>query len=99
MSTSDRPLRIGQRVKVTGKDVKGTVAYFGYPTFATGKWVGVILDVPKGKNNGTIRGHAYFTVRSLHLFCYLNSKVFSIDICRHFISVKKIMACLSELLN
>jgi len=49
-------------VKVSGKDVKGTVAYFGYPTFATGKWVGVVLDEPKGKNNGTIRGHAYFTV-------------------------------------
>ncbi|XP_077287467.1 dynactin subunit 1 isoform X2 [Arctopsyche grandis] len=60
MSATDRPLRVGQRVKVAGKDVKGTVSYFGYPTFATGKWVGVILDEPKGKNNGTIRGHAYF---------------------------------------
>lgn len=46
---------------VVVKDVKGTVAYVGYPTFATGKWIGVILDEPKGKNNGTVRGHAYFT--------------------------------------
>ncbi|GBP36249.1 Dynactin subunit 1 [Eumeta japonica] len=58
---SDKPLTLGQRVKVVAKDVKGTVAYVGYPTFATGKWIGVILDEPKGKNNGTIRGHAYFT--------------------------------------
>ncbi|XP_063371284.1 dynactin subunit 1 [Cydia amplana] len=54
-------LSLGQRVKVVGKDVKGSVAYVGHPTFATGKWIGVILDEPKGKNNGTIRGHAYFT--------------------------------------
>ena len=98
MSTSDRPLRIGQKVKATGKDVTGTVAYFGYPTFATGKWVGVILDVPKGKNNGTIRGHAYFTVRS-YLFYYFNSKIFFVNIWCYFISVKKIVACSSELLN
>ncbi|XP_061725881.1 dynactin subunit 1 [Cydia pomonella] len=54
-------LTLGQRVKVVGKDVKGSVAYVGHPTFATGKWIGVILDEPKGKNNGTVRGHAYFT--------------------------------------
>ncbi|KAJ0169858.1 hypothetical protein K1T71_014464 [Dendrolimus kikuchii] len=58
---SDKPLTLGQRVIVVGKDVKGSVAYVGYPTFATGKWIGVILDEPKGKNNGTVRGHAYFT--------------------------------------
>lgn len=59
---SDKALTLGQRVLVVGKDVKGSVAYVGYPTFATGKWIGVILDEPKGKNNGTVRGHAYFTV-------------------------------------
>ncbi|CAH0698567.1 unnamed protein product [Spodoptera exigua] len=58
---SDKLLTLGQRVMVVGKDVKGSVAYVGHPTFATGKWIGVILDEPKGKNNGTVRGHAYFT--------------------------------------
>ncbi|XP_037299092.1 dynactin subunit 1 isoform X2 [Manduca sexta] len=58
---SDKALTLGQRVMVVGKDVKGSVAYVGHPTFATGKWIGVILDEPKGKNNGTVRGHAYFT--------------------------------------
>ncbi|XP_049883167.1 dynactin subunit 1 isoform X4 [Pectinophora gossypiella] len=57
---SDKALTLGQRVMVVGKDVKGSVAYIGYPTFATGKWIGVILDESKGKNNGTVRGHAYF---------------------------------------
>lgn len=68
---SDKLLTLGQRVIVVGKDVKGSVAYVGYPTFATGKWIGVILDEPKGKNNGTVRGHAYFRVSSnLENFIY-----------------------------
>ncbi|XP_072941306.1 dynactin subunit 1 [Epargyreus clarus] len=53
-------LTLGHRVIVVGKEVKGSVAYVGYPTFASGKWIGIILDEPKGKNNGTVRGHAYF---------------------------------------
>ncbi|XP_038221509.1 dynactin subunit 1 isoform X3 [Zerene cesonia] len=57
---SDKQLKLGQRVAVMGKNVKGTVAYMGHPTFASGKWIGIILDEPKGKNNGTVRGHAYF---------------------------------------
>lgn len=65
---SDKALTLGQRVLVVGKDVKGSVAYVGYPTFATGKWIGVILDEPKGKNNGTVRGHAYFTVSYIYFF-------------------------------
>ncbi|CAB3232227.1 unnamed protein product [Arctia plantaginis] len=59
--SDNKLLTLGQRVIVVGKDVKGSVAYVGYPTFATGKWIGVILDEAKGKNNGTVRGHAYFT--------------------------------------
>ncbi|CAG5036980.1 unnamed protein product [Parnassius apollo] len=57
---ADKVLTLGQRVIVVGKDVKGSVAYVGYPTFASGKWIGIILDEPKGKNNGTVRGHSYF---------------------------------------
>ena len=46
-------LQVGQRVEVLGKGVQGVVAYVGTTLFAYGKWVGVILDEPKGKNNGT----------------------------------------------
>ena len=55
-------LRVGQRVEITGKECQGAIAYIGHPTFATGKWIGVILDEPKGKNNGTIKGQSYFRV-------------------------------------
>lgn len=54
--------KVGQRVEVRGKDCQGVIAYIGHPSFATGKWIGVILDEPKGKNNGTIKGQSYFKV-------------------------------------
>lgn len=52
----------GQRVEVSGKDCQGVIAYIGHPSFASGKWIGVILDEPKGKNNGTVKGQTYFQV-------------------------------------
>lgn len=57
---SERSLKVGARVDITGKDLQGTVAYIGMTSFAVGKWVGVVLDEPKGKNNGTIKGQTYF---------------------------------------
>lgn len=54
--------KVGQRVEVPGKDCQGVIAYIGHPSFASGKWIGVILDEPKGKNNGTIKGQSYFKV-------------------------------------
>lgn len=59
---SERLLKIGQRIEVSGKDVRGVIAYVGMTSFAVGKWVGVILDEPKGKNNGSIKGQTYFSV-------------------------------------
>lgn len=55
-------IQIGMRVEVTGKNVQGEVAYYGNTGFASGKWVGVILDEPKGKNNGSVQGKTYFQV-------------------------------------
>ncbi|XP_044598669.1 dynactin subunit 1-like isoform X2 [Cotesia glomerata] len=52
--------KIGARVEIAGKDCQGTIAYIGHPSFASGKWIGVILDEPKGKNNGTVKGQSYF---------------------------------------
>ncbi|XP_036920771.1 dynactin subunit 1 isoform X9 [Sturnira hondurensis] len=63
---SARPLRVGSRVEVIGKGHRGTVAYVGATLFATGKWVGVILDEAKGKNDGTVQGKKYFTCDEGH---------------------------------
>ncbi|XP_070497434.1 dynactin subunit 1 isoform X4 [Chironomus tepperi] len=58
---AERILRTGTRVEIKEKGVKGTVQYIGLTSFAAGKWVGVVLDEPKGKNNGTIKGTQYFS--------------------------------------
>lgn len=78
---SEPKLRVGQKVEVAGKNIRGEVAYIGMTTFAAGKWAGVVLTEPKGKNNGTIQGTAYFTVNKK---CSLSKKtitsIFIIDL-------------------
>lgn len=58
---SEKNIKLGQKVEVPGRGYVGTVAYIGSTSFAPGKWVGIILDEPKGKNNGTVQGKRYFT--------------------------------------
>ncbi|EFN72194.1 Dynactin subunit 1 [Camponotus floridanus] len=58
--------RVGQRVEVPVKECQGVIAYIGHPAFASGKWIGVILDEPKGKNNGTVKGQTYFKCAENH---------------------------------
>ncbi|XP_059148678.1 dynactin subunit 1-like isoform X2 [Physella acuta] len=60
------PIKIGTRVEVIGKGVIGTVAFIGTTVFSQGKWVGVVLDEAKGKNNGTVQGKTYFTCPDDH---------------------------------
>ena len=64
---SGRSFKVGQRVDVTGKDVKGVIAYVGMTSFAPGQWIGLVLDEAKGKNNGSIQGTSYFTVSYINL--------------------------------
>ncbi|CAH1783867.1 unnamed protein product [Owenia fusiformis] len=59
-SAEGKTLKIGMRVEVRDKGTPGTVAYVGTTLFSSGKWIGVVLDDPKGKNNGTVQGKKYF---------------------------------------
>lgn len=63
---SSRAVKVGSMVEVIGKGQRGTVAYIGNTLFASGKWVGVILDEAKGKNDGTVQGKRYFTCQENH---------------------------------
>ncbi|XP_030285938.1 dynactin subunit 1-like isoform X5 [Sparus aurata] len=63
---SGKPPKIGSVVEVIGKGQRGTVAYIGATLFASGKWVGVILNEAKGKNDGTVQGKKYFTCEENH---------------------------------
>ncbi|XP_034942305.1 dynactin subunit 1-like isoform X2 [Chelonus insularis] len=71
--------KVGARVEITGKDCLGYIAYIGHPTFASGKWIGVILDEPKGKNNGTIKGQTYFKCAENHGMFVRQSQIIIID--------------------
>lgn len=52
---------VGDRVSTTNGN--GTVRFVGTASFAAGKWVGVELDGPTGKNNGSVQGKSYFSCR------------------------------------
>ncbi|KAM8833697.1 dynactin subunit 1 isoform 7-T10 [Synchiropus picturatus] len=74
-----RPVKVGSLVEVIGKGQCGTVAYIGTTSFASGKWVGVILDEPKGKNDGTVQGKRYFTCEENHGIFVRQSQIQLVD--------------------
>ncbi|CDS40463.1 Cytoskeleton associated protein CAP Gly [Echinococcus multilocularis] len=67
-------LQVGDRVQVSGSRV-GTVRFIGPTDFASGEWVGIELDEPLGKNDGTVMGRRYFTCKPNHGLFSAASKI------------------------
>ncbi|CDW60042.1 DEAD and CAP GLY and Dynactin domain containing p rotein [Trichuris trichiura] len=75
----DHPVQVADQVILVDKGLSGTVAYTGTTKFSPGKWIGVILDEPKGKNNGTVQGREYFRCDPNHGIFVRESQVRLID--------------------
>nr|XP_023648602.1 CAP-Gly domain-containing linker protein 4 isoform X1 [Paramormyrops kingsleyae] len=58
-------VRLGERVLVVGQRT-GVVRFSGNTNFAPGFWVGIELDKPSGKNDGSVGGVCYFTCPPKH---------------------------------
>jgi dynactin 1 len=44
----------------------GIIRFVGRTEFATGDWIGVELEGPTGKNDGSVKGERYFDVEANH---------------------------------
>jgi chromosome segregation ATPase len=63
--------RIGERVLVDGSSSgqarTGVIRYYGPTQFREGQWVGIELDEPTGKNDGTVEGYVGVAMDGLAL--------------------------------
>ncbi|XP_063616428.1 kinesin-like protein KIF13A [Cydia splendana] len=59
-------LTVGESVSLRLSSSTGVVAYVGPAHFAHGLWVGLELDAPTGKNDGSVGGTRYFQCRPRH---------------------------------
>uniref|UniRef100_A0A8C2XMD2 Si:dkeyp-47f9.4 n=1 Tax=Cyclopterus lumpus TaxID=8103 RepID=A0A8C2XMD2_CYCLU len=58
-------VRLGERVLVVGQRT-GVVQFCGKTSFAPGLWLGIELDKPSGKNDGSVGGVRYFRCSPKH---------------------------------
>ena len=58
-------IQVGDKVDVLNKGT-GTVRFVGAHHVSGEPRIGVELDNPTGKTNGTVKGHVYFTCKDLH---------------------------------
>ncbi|CAG8719214.1 15190_t:CDS:2, partial [Dentiscutata heterogama] len=63
-TTTSSDIVVDARCEIAGKT--GTIRFVGITDFAPGKWVGVELDDPSGKNNGSVNSKHYFDCKPNH---------------------------------
>jgi hypothetical protein len=57
---------VGDVVAIAPGFKMGTVKYVGETKFSDGIWIGVALDGPQGKHDGSVGGHRYFKCKAKH---------------------------------
>lgn len=63
---AEKRFALKSRVELVDKKLQGTIAYIGNVESHSGTFYGIILDEPKGKNNGSVKGKCYFTCPENH---------------------------------
>ncbi|KAI8908589.1 CAP Gly-rich domain-containing protein [Gorgonomyces haynaldii] len=61
-------IAVGSRCIYNDQDMekRGEVKFVGETKFKPGYWIGIMLDEPLGKNNGTVQGVQYFECPNKH---------------------------------
>lgn len=59
-------MTLGESVQLRLSSSTGVIAYAGPTHFASGTWIGIELDAPTGKNDGSVGGTRYFECRARH---------------------------------
>ncbi|KAJ8736093.1 hypothetical protein PYW08_006749 [Mythimna loreyi] len=59
-------MTVGESVQLRLSSSTGVIAYAGPTHFAHGTWIGIELDAPTGKNDGSVGGQRYFECRARH---------------------------------
>lgn len=60
-----REVKVGDTVCVESSGLTGVVKFKGPTKFAKGQWVGVALNAPEGKHDGTVKGVNYFKAQPM----------------------------------
>lgn len=63
---SESDFKVGQRICLVVRQLNGTIRYIGQTHFATGEWIGLELDQPRGKNDGSVANVSYFACQRNH---------------------------------
>lgn len=59
-------IEVGDWVQIGSSEIFGRVRFVGTTEFSEGDWVGVEIDHPSGKNDGSVQGVRYFDCRPAH---------------------------------
>ncbi|XP_012155796.1 kinesin-like protein KIF13A isoform X4 [Ceratitis capitata] len=59
-------VQVGESVLIRPYNTSGVISYIGSTHFQAGTWIGVELDTPTGKNDGTVQGMQYFQCKPKH---------------------------------